>query len=455
MEFLPATLPNQRLAGDREHAGVLSTHAWLQRFPTTPTNRNRHRVYIMHKQFLATDVAALAARPIDDGGSFKIPTMENPACAACHATIDPIAASWQNWQENNRYLPFRTAAGKDHALPNAYRAGNYPKDKDGKAYYVDGDNWFRDQHAPGYGATAMPGGVTGNNTALQWLGSQVAADARFGLGAVHFAYRAVFNREPMKAPLDQTSPTYAYQLSAYNAQVEEFKAIAARFATDRGNGAYNFKDLLVDMVTSPLFKAEKVNGLNSGRMVELQDIGSQALLNPAALNRRLMNVAGVAWNQFNNPYAGQALNYGNFDGGLNRMTRANEYTMVQTMIADRLMSELSCTIVMTDFNKPTANRLLFANIALTDTPATPQGDAAIQAKAKFLHQWLLNEDLPVTDAEVQRTVKLFKDVWADRATAPTRPTNCAYNNTNDPNYTGRAWAAVVAYMIGDAKFLTN
>ena len=107
-EFLPAVLPNGRLAGDREHAGVISTHAWLQRFPTTPTNRNRHRVYIMAKQFLATDVAALAARPIDDGGDFKIPTVENTACAACHATIDPIAASWQNWNENNRYLPFRT-----------------------------------------------------------------------------------------------------------------------------------------------------------------------------------------------------------------------------------------------------------------------------------------------------------------------------------------------------------
>src|SRR5512134_3263656 len=86
-EYLPAVLPNQRLAGDREHAGVVSTHAWLQRFPTTPTNRNRHRVYIMAKQFLATDVAALAARPIDDGGNFKIPTMETPACAACHTTI--------------------------------------------------------------------------------------------------------------------------------------------------------------------------------------------------------------------------------------------------------------------------------------------------------------------------------------------------------------------------------
>jgi hypothetical protein len=58
-----------------------------------------------------------------------------------------------------------------------------------------------------------------------------------------------------------------------------------------------------------------------------------------------------------------------------------------------------------------------------------------------------------SDAEAQRTYALFRAVWADRATAPARPTTCAYNNNNDPNYTGRAWAAVIAYMVGDSKFL--
>ena len=33
------------------------------------------------------------------------------------------------------------------------------------------------------------------------------------------------------------------------------------------------------------------------------------------------------------------------------------------------------------------------------------------------------------------------------------PVNCAYNNNNDANYTGRSWAAVLAYMLGDVKFL--
>lgn len=453
MEYLPAVLANQRLPGDREHAGVLSTHAWLQRFPTTPTNRNRHRVYIMAKQFLATDVAALAARPIDDGGNFRIPTMENAACSVCHTTIDPMAAGFQNWNEANRYLPNRTGAGKDHALPGAYRANNYPRDAANQRYYVDGDNWFRDQHAPGYAGTPMPGGVTGNPTALQWLGDQVAADSRFAMGAVHFWYKAVFNREPMKAPLDQSSATFAQQVAAYNAQQEEFKDIAARFATNRGNGAYNVKDLLADLVMSRWYKAEKVAGLTAGRSVELADVGSQAMLNPAQVNRKLLALTGRTFSQFNNALSAQAQNYGNFDGGLNRNERANEYTMVQTMVSDRMMSEMSCGIVQADFNKATATRILFADIALTDTPANAAGEAAIQQKIKFLHNWLLKEDLAVTDAEVQRTYALFRAVWSDRATPPTRPVNCAYNNNNDPNYTGRAWSAVIAYMIGDSKFL--
>jgi hypothetical protein len=127
--------------------------------------------------------------------------------------------------------------------------------------------------------------------------------------------------------------------------------------------------------------------------------------------------------------------------------------MAQTMIADRMMGELSCNIVMTDFNKPAASRLMFGGVTLANTPATTDGDAAIQATAKHLHKWLWKEDLAVTDAEVQRTVGLYKAVWADRATAATRPTTCSYNNTNDPNYTARSWAAVIAYMIGDSQML--
>lgn len=451
-EWLPATLTDQRLGGTREHAGILSTQPWLSRFPTTDTNRNRHRVNMLYRQFLATDATALAVRPLETTNTFKVPTVENPACAACHNTIDPVAAGWQNWNEANRYLPFRTNAGVDHALPQSYRSNNYPKDANNMAYFKTGDNWFRDGKEPGYGATAMPGGYTGNKTALQWLGQQVAADSRFAMGAVHFWYEGLFGREPLKAPQDSTSPQFAAQLAAYNAQNEEFRAIAARFATNQGRGAYNVRDLLVDLMMSPLTRAEKAADPAGTRAGELKDLGSVTMLSPSQLNRKLIGLVGQGWTEFNNPYTGWALNYGDFDG-VSRTSRAQSHTMMQTVTIDRLVSVRSCTFAKGDLDKAAVDRLLFPLVTLSDTPATAAGLAAITANVQYLHKWLWKEDVPPTDAEVQRTLKLFTDTWADRASAPARPVSCAYNNGNDPNYTGRAWAAVLAYMLGDVKFL--
>ncbi|MGZ8982281.1 MAG: hypothetical protein ACXW2D_16175, partial [Burkholderiaceae bacterium] len=451
--FLPATLPSVRLGGMREHAGVLSTQAWLSRFPTTATNRNRHRVYMVSKQFLGTDVTALAERPILDGGNFKMPTVENPACSVCHNVIDPMAAGWQNWQENNRFQPFRDSGGKDHALPASYRSNNYPKDANNLAYYKVGDGWFRDQKAPGYGSVEMPGGVTGNATALQWLGQQIAADQRYALGAVDFWFRVVFGREPMKAPLEASTPESAARLAAFNAQNEEFQEIAARFRTDRGNGAHNVKDLLADLLMSKWLRAEAASGLDARRMIELGQLGDGFnMLNPVHLNRKLTALVGQNFADFNNPYAGFGLNYGNFNG-VERTARPGDHTMLQSISMDRLAATRSCSFVQNDFAKAQGARLLFRTVTLADTPGTPAGQAAIQATIQHMHKWLWKDDIPVSDPEVQRTYRLFQAVWADRANAPARPANCAYNNTNDPNYTARSWATVLAYMLGDPQFL--
>jgi hypothetical protein len=450
-EWRPVTLPSQRLGGVREHAGVISTHAWLDRFPTTPTNRNRHRVYMLAKQFLATDVAALAARPIEDSATFLVPVMQDPNCNVCHATIDPIAAGWQNWDETNRFLRFRTGAGVDHALPASYRNNNYPRDANNQRYYVDGDNWFRDQKAPGYGNVLMPGGVTGNNTALQWVADQVVADPRFAKGALHYWSKVLFNKEPLTAPLDNTAPGYANQLAAFNAQNEEFDEIAQRFTTNRGYGAYNVRDLLVDLVMSRWTRAEKVTGLDAGRMIALADVGQMTMLNPGQLNRKLIATVGGNFNEFDNPFTGFGLTYGNFDAN-QRTERANEHTTMQTATLDRLASVRSCVLTRDDFVKPVASRLLFPSVALTDTPSSPAGQQAILNNIVHLHKWLWKDEVGVNDPEVQRTYKLFQDIWADRANAPARPVTCVYNNTNDPNYTGRAWAAILAYMAGDPRF---
>jgi hypothetical protein len=445
-EWRQARVP-ERQGGMREHAGVLSTHSWLDSFPTTPTNRNRHRVNVMAKQFLATDVTALAVRPIDDGRAFVVPVMENPGCAVCHDVIDPIAAGWQNWQENNRYRP-NVVNNAPTALPASYRATSYPNDAQGREFYQAGDNWFRDGRAPGFGTEMMPGGFQGSRTALQWVGGQVATDARFPLGAVHFWYEAVFGRAPLQQPLDPNGQGYAYQRAAYDAQRAEFTQIASRFAGNQGNGVMNVRDLLVDLVMSNWFRAETVQG----QRAELADVGSVQMLLPSQIQAKLQTLVGQGFNGFNNPYAGQALNFGDFDGN-GRVVRAREYTMMQTTVMDGIAASMSCGVTQADFGRAAANRLLFPLVSLQDTPATPAGRQAITENIRHLHNWLWKENLPASHAEIQRTVNLYNAIWSDRGTASSRPLNCGYTNTNDPNYTGRSWAAIVAYMIGDAKFI--
>ncbi len=451
-EWRVGTWRSERLGGTREHTGILSTQAWLAAFPTTATNRNRHRVRMAAKQFLATDINALGMRVGDSNpDTFRVPTMEDPNCKVCHEVMDPMTAGFQNWNVA-RYLPNRDSTGVDHALSIPYRDRNYPKDANGQSYYRLGDNWYRDMTLPGYSGMPMPGGYTGNRTALQWLGGQMAADPRFPMGAVHFWYQVVFNREPLTLPTDNASAFYATQLSAYNAQMAEFTQMAARFATNRGNGAYNVKDLLIDLVVSRWFRVQAVTGLNASRALELADLGSMHMLNPAHLQRKLSTLVGVTYVPFDTPTRGVALDYGDFNG-VDRIKRAASHTILQATTIDRLAASLSCTATRNDFNRAVDARLLFPLVSFTDTPSSNPN--AIVQNIRHLHKWLLKEDLLATDPEIQRTYQLFQEVWNDRATAAPRRLNCVYDNTasSDPNYVGRSWATVIAYMVGDPKFL--
>ena len=108
---------------------------------------------------------------------------------------------------------------------------------------------------------------------------------------------------------------------------------------------------------------------------------------------------------------------------------------------------------MADFNKPNANRLLFAGLTLADTPATKAGSDKILANIQYLHSCFVETHASATDPEVQRTYNLLLSVYNDRASVPARPVTSAYNDTNDPNYMGRAWSVVLGYMVGDPKFL--
>ena len=93
------------LSTDYPHAGILNTKVFLQRYPTTPTNRNRARSRWTYYHFLGLDVEASAPRTTDPVAlaDTNNPTMHNPACTVCHAVLDPIAGAFQNYGDEGLY----------------------------------------------------------------------------------------------------------------------------------------------------------------------------------------------------------------------------------------------------------------------------------------------------------------------------------------------------------------
>ena len=87
------------------HAGILNTTVFLQRYPTTATNRNRARARWTYYHFLGVDVEKSASRTTDPVAlaDTNNPTMHNPACTVCHSVLDPVAGAFQNYSDSGFY----------------------------------------------------------------------------------------------------------------------------------------------------------------------------------------------------------------------------------------------------------------------------------------------------------------------------------------------------------------
>ncbi len=111
----------------------------------------------------------------------------------------------------------------------------------------------------------------------------------------------------------------------------------------------------------------------------------------------------------------------------------------------------------------------------TDLLEDAGGREAVIKNIIYLHDHLLGEKLEENDAEIQRTLALFEGVYADGhddllSEDPNYPvalpSDCRATTdritgddlgaaalTDDPDYTVRAWMAVVSYLLGDFAFL--
>ena len=357
------------------HAGVLSTQAWLARYPSTDTNRNRARARWTYMQFLGVDIEKSAPRTTDPIAlaDTNNPTMNNTACTVCHERLDPVAGAYQSFGNLGHYLD---QYGGEDSLADSYKCPECYGGDVGSSLYRQGDTWYRDMRSPGFeGDTAK-----GPADSLQWLGAEIANDPRFAAATVRFWWPAIFGTDPLIAPGDDQAEDFSARLAAYEEQDTLIKELASRFEASN----FNARALFVDMVMSPWFRHSVVTDVEavSARQVELATVGRGRLLGPEELDRKNLAVFGRTWRQWNNgddPHSfsretaltGFRASFKGFYGGIDSAAvtaRNREMTPLMSSVTESMAADLACQIVVEDFNRPAGQRVVFDAFTRSELP---------------------------------------------------------------------------------------
>lgn len=396
---LPRITTPPKLVIAYPHAGVISSKSFLSRYPTTATNRNRARARWTYYHFLGVDIEALAKRTTDPVAlaDTNNPTMNNPACTVCHSVLDPVAGTFQDYADNGIYRI--TVNGTDSL------DGNYKSTRLGPGLYKTGDTWYRDMRTPGF-----EGNKPGTGNSLQWLAQQIVKDDRFAVATVRFWWPAVVGAELLKAPEATEDANYQSRLLAYEAQQEEIAAMAGRFV----QSGLSVKALLADLVMSSWYRAEKLDGSQvtalQGSARALASVSGEKLLTPEQLGRKTDALTGFNWNAQMVAATGAELSglendYNTFYGGIDGFalkTRARALTPMMSNVAAAHALESSCPIILGEFIRPDAERLLFGGLSPLITPLTEQ--AAQQTLTSIsdtdFKPFTLTADLPLGTHQV-------------------------------------------------------
>jgi cytochrome c553 len=417
------------------HAGILSTPMFVNRWPTTPTNRSRARARFLLKEFLATDILKLSERPVDVTQVTKIdnPTMNAESCVVCHRVLDPIAGGFRGWDEHD-YERFRA---------------DRP--------------WHEEMLHPGFGTTMLPAEEYGR--ALPWLASQIASDARFDRSAAQFVFKALTGREPLPYP-SSSENDFDARLRAWHAQDAFLRRSMEHFVASNRNVKVLFKDV----ITSPYYRAAHI----STATPETEGYGTARLLTPELLNRKIIATTGIHWRK---PYDwprpqdwladnGFAVLYGGIDSD-NTVERVTSMSSTMASVAQRMANETACMAVPFDLSRPQEQRVLFRAVGVEDQPTDTASIQRIRANLVALHERLLGERLSETDPEVEAAFQLFVETWQDGVNGEAKKSGvrhpCGLNPNDgtrlpddlrrDRTYTVRAWMAVVTYLLSDYRFL--
>ncbi len=431
-EFHPITVPKKIVSG------ALSSEAWYARFVDTATNRNRHRVYQIYKQFLDVDILGLTNVRGDDATDVDgHPVMENPSCVTCHSVLDPVGTLLQFWSHGigNRTGSFEIALTRTFP-DDAFQAGFK-----GECVVMPGESTTPSRWptegvtCSTYTADELTGAVP--NTML-WLGKRIVQDEGFVRATVKRLFEGLFGEVPVRiASFDrQNASTELLALEAV--QKDYFDYWGQIFI----NSGYKMKTLIKEMVTSDYYAPASLNVSTPADSF----LGAVNLRTPEMIQRRFLSELNDDW------YIGD-VDYAMYYGGLDYdsvTVRTKDIESIKVAMQSKFGNQATCQNLYLDFEKEADQRTLFPYIELGDSD-----DAKLIQSIQYLLLILQAQDLPDDHVEVTELVeywKVFKSMA--KSSGGSDEFICSEGGrSRDNSFTLHAWHSIVAVLVDDFDYL--
>ena len=290
---------------------------------------------------------------------------------------------------------------------------------------------------------------------------------------------------------------YTTNLSVYLQQDQYFKTIAQVFQQNE-----NLKTVVLALLKSPYFRAKTVQSnleqlqaqpgfSEEAHKISLRQVGTSRLLTPEQLERKIASITGNAWVDFETGDSKLLGEYRIFYGGIDFASdkqRITEMNGTMANIAERMAIEVACKSVPSDFMKECEDdgtgrclgRNLFPYVEWDYTSLykgyeVPGLASLIKKNIIYLHAHLLNEIVTEDSEEFIASYEFYnsilevgQELLEGNEASVNLPVDCAHYTEDpdnpddflddkslieDPDYTVRAWMALVSYMLSDYRFL--
>ena len=355
----------------------LSTSAFLLRHESNGGNYNRGRASIVSEALLCNSYSELDI-PIEgdlsDPDAVADAVVHDPACVACHQSVDPVAAT---------FIPFRPRV-QPNQIARDYQEGCgpdalscYPL----QMYFGEYSDYWEvvGLRAPGY---------FGEDVAdLSGVGQGIAADARFSQCMARRFAAYLTQRD-----LDAVSP-------------EEVAALQQVFL----DSDLSARALAVAVVTDPAFLAAAVTTAEGTVPTELQ------ILRPEQLDRMVTDLTGLRLEARIGGSIGDIpllrddrLGFRAMSGGIDGDTISKPThlpTPTRLLTLAMVAEEAAGHVVAQDLDAPAGDRVL-----LRDADAATTDEASIRAELVHVHRRLFGRTLDASSPEIDDATALWQAV---------------------------------------------